>query len=98
MGFAYWAFRMMKSGAAPSAQQGATTEGAVAAMYNFMLVYSLWANKCFNGVHYPTYGSGSESTTVPEYILLLDIAGGNTTADSSFLNDFSGAGGLLNPP
>jgi prepilin-type N-terminal cleavage/methylation domain-containing protein len=97
-GFAYWAFRFMKAGPAPTAQQGATPEGTVSAMYDFMLVFSLWANKCFDSIHFPQYGSGPESTTVPEYILLLDIAGGGTKTDSSFLNDFSGEGGLLNPP
>lgn len=97
--FAYWAFRFMQAGWAPTAQQGKTPEGAVTAMYDFMLVFSLWANKCDgSGNHFPTYGQNAGSTSVPEYILLDEIAGGGLNNNNSFMSDFTGPTGLLNPP
>jgi hypothetical protein len=80
--FGYWAYRFMKAGQPPMAQKGATAYGVVASMYDFMLVFSLWANKCDAGGHFPQYGSGPQSTTVLEYILLDEIGGNGI---SSFL-------------
>jgi type II secretory pathway pseudopilin PulG len=97
--FAYWAFRFMAAGRAPTAQQGKTPEGAVTAMYDFMLVFSLWANKCDgSGNHFPTYNQPAQTTSVPEYMLLDQIAGGGAKNNNSFMSDFTGQTGLLNPP
>ena len=79
----------------PGATQGGrsgTQQGALMAMFNFMLVYGLWADP------FPHFNQhGANATLVPEYILLNDLVGsgqGNTA--SGFLNVFTGPGGLLN--
>lgn len=69
----------------------ANQQGAVVAMFNFMLVYQLWANKC---PHFPTYGQ--QKNDIPEYLLMRDVAGGDGQA--GYLNDFTGTGGLLKKP
>src|SRR5262249_22040379 len=61
-------------------------QGALAAMFNFMLVYGLWANQC---PHFPWH-SASSSTQVPEYELMNDVGG-----NSQILDTFTGANGLL---
>jgi len=86
--FATLAAQFMAAGTPGTAQQGAAPQGAVVAMFNYMLVYGLWANKC---PHFPTY-SASNIREVPEYVLMLDVAGNGL---SSYLNEFTGNNGLL---
>src|SRR4029079_6913324 len=86
--FAILATQFMAAGTPGSAQQGAAPQGAVVGMFNFMLVYSLWANKC---PHFPTY-SASNIREVPEYVLMDDVA---ANGQGHFFNDFMGPGGLL---
>jgi type II secretory pathway pseudopilin PulG len=99
-GFAYWAYRFMKAGPPglpQHPQQGANPESVVVAMYDFMLVFSLWANKCdANGLHFPQYEAPTK-TEVPEFVLLNDLAGGGPKNLGSFLSEFSGLNGLLKP-
>jgi prepilin-type N-terminal cleavage/methylation domain-containing protein len=72
---------------ADSSHKGGNQQGVVLAMYNFMLTYQLWANQC---PHFPTHGQNRNN--VPEYLLMLDVAGNGS---SSLLNSFSGTDGLL---
>jgi type II secretory pathway pseudopilin PulG len=66
--------------------QGGDQQGALVAMFNFMLVYGLWANQC---PHFPWH-SASSATQVPEYELLYDVGGNNQRLD-----EFTGGNGLL---
>lgn len=61
-------------------------EGAVVAMFNFMLAYQLWANQCPQ--HFPKYGRSARSDW-PEWLLMDDAAG---MGNDDFLNKFSGPG------
>jgi hypothetical protein len=72
----------------PGSHQGGDQQGALIAMFNFMLVYGLWANQC---PHFPWH-SASSGTQVPEYELMFDIGGNGS---SGRLNEFTGANGLL---
>ena len=86
--FADLAAQFIAAGTPGTAQQGAAPQGAVVGMFNFMLVYSLWANQC---PHFPTY-SAPNNLEVPEYQLMLDVG---ANGQSSFMNDFTGPNGLL---
>lgn len=67
-------------------------QGALIAMYNFMLVFSMWANQF---PHFPTHGANQQQ--VPEYQLMNDLIGPSSGGSSSDLLDlFTGANGLLN--
>ncbi len=70
-----------------TAHKGGNQQGVVLAMFDFMLTYQLWANQC---PHFPTHASSRNQ--VPEYLLMLDVAG---YGSSSLLNSFSGTDGLL---
>jgi type II secretory pathway pseudopilin PulG len=70
----------------PGSHQGGDQQGALVAMFNFMLVYGLWANQC---PHFPWH-SASSSVQVPEYQLLNSIG-----ANNARLDEFTGANGLL---
>jgi type II secretory pathway pseudopilin PulG len=72
-----------------TAHKGGNQQGAVICMFNFMLTYQLWANQCPQ--HFPTYGLNRNK--VPEYILMLNVAG--DLSSSSLLNSFTGSDGLL---
>jgi hypothetical protein len=66
--------------------QGGDQQGALVAMFNFMLVYGLWANEC---PHFPQHNAAS-ATQVPEYQLLDQIG-----ANNARLDEFTGSNGLL---
>ncbi len=67
-------------------------QGALVAMFNFMLDFALWANQF---PHFPSHGANA--TQVPEYELLEDIVGtGSGINAKGFLNNFTGPNGLLN--
>jgi hypothetical protein len=70
----------------PGAHQGGDQQGALVAMFNFMLVYGLWANQC---PHFPKHNAAS-AVQVPEYELLFDVGGNNKRLD-----EFTGGNGLL---
>ncbi len=60
------------------AQHGASQLGVLAAMYTFMLVYTLWADEC------PHFSRrGAPLSQVPEYILINDL-GQNSSSGSLF--------------
>lgn len=93
--FAALAARFLAAQWYPGATQGGRTgtqQGALTAMFNFMLVYSLWADP------FPHFNRhGANANQVPEYILLDDLVGsGQGATASGFLNVFTGPGGLLN--
>jgi type II secretory pathway pseudopilin PulG len=91
--FADLALRFMDIEWASSAHQGADQQGSVVAMFNFMLVYTLWANQC---PHFPWHGITGSGESVPEYQFLEQIEGGGTGVNASGrLNEFTGANGLL---
>jgi len=70
----------------PGAHQGGDQQGALTAMYSFMLTYTLWANQC---PHFPWHSAASKSQ-VPEYELLNDVG-----ANNARLDEFTGQNGLL---
>jgi len=84
--FAALAAQFLASQWYPGAHQGGDQQGALVAMFDFMLVYGLWANQC---PHFPWH-SASSGTQVPEYELLYDIGG-----NSQRLSEFTGTSGLL---
>jgi hypothetical protein len=90
--FADLAARFMDISWAPGAHQGADQQGAVVSIFNFLLVYTLWANQC---PHFPSHGVNEKS--VPEYDMLQKIEGGGS-GNNAFgrLNEFTGVNGLLN--
>jgi hypothetical protein len=69
------------------AHQGGDQQGALVAMFDFMLIYGMWANQC---PHFPDHGATKGN--VPEYQLLMDMAGNGTV---SRINEFTGTDGLL---
>lgn len=73
-----------------NAHKGGNQQGAVLAMFDFMLSFQLWANKC---PHFDMYGQNRNN--VPEYLLLLKFAGDKSS--STLLNSFTGTDGLLKP-
>src|SRR5262249_6237792 len=70
----------------PGSHQGGDQQGALVAMFNFMLVYGLWANQC---PHFPWH-SASSGIQVPEWELLNSVGGNNQRLD-----EFTGQNGLL---
>jgi len=69
------------------AHQGGDQQGALVAMFNFMLIYGMWANQC---PHFPDHGA--TKANVPEYQMLMDLGGNGTI---SRINEFTGTDGLL---
>ncbi len=68
-------------------------QGALTGMFNFMLVFSLWADQY---PHYPKHGANANQ--VPEYQLLDALVNNNTpngNGGSGYLDRFTGSGGLL---
>lgn len=84
--FAEMAAKFLASQWYPGAHQGGDQQGALVAMFNFMLVYGLWANQC---PHFPWHSAAS-AAQVPEYELLFDVGG-----NSKRLDEFTGTSGLL---
>jgi type II secretory pathway pseudopilin PulG len=70
------------------AHQGGDQQGALVAMFNFMLIYGMWANEC--PPHFPDHGANKAN--VPEYQMLMDLGGNGTV---SRINEFTGTDGLL---
>jgi type II secretory pathway pseudopilin PulG len=67
-------------------------QGALTAMFNFMLIFSMWADQF---PHFPRHGANANQ--VPEYQLLDALVGPSTGGSGSdLLNLFTGANGLLN--
>ena len=92
--FADLAETFMSNTWAPTAHQGADQQGAMLAMFNFMLVYTLWANQC--PTHFPAHGITGQGTSVPEYQFLQQV-GGSGSGQNAFgrLGEFTGQNGLL---
>jgi hypothetical protein len=78
----------------PGATQGGRTgtqQGALTAMFNFMLVFGLWADP------FPHFNRhNTNPNQVPEYVLLNDIVSPSSSGGGGRLDEFTGAGGLLN--
>lgn len=68
--------------------QGGDQQGAMIAMFDFMLIYGMWANQC--PYHFPWHGANNAN--VPEYLLLVDMGGNGTGCR---INEFTGQDGLL---
>ena len=76
-----------------NSQSRGDQQGALAAMFNFMLVFQLWADQF---PHFPMHGANNSSVT--EFILLNDLINSSTPGNGAagFLDQFTGANGLLN--
>jgi len=77
-----------------NSQSRGDQQGALAAMFNFMLVFQLWADQF---PHFPKHGANNSSVT--EFQLLNDLTNSSTPGSpggSGFLDLFTGANGLLN--
>ena len=70
----------------PRLPPGGDQQGALTAMYSFMLTYTFWANQC---PHFPWHSAGNVGQ-VPEYELLNDVG-----ANNARLDEFTGQNGLL---
>ncbi len=68
-------------------------QGALTAMFNFMLVYQLWGNQ------FPHFNKHeANATQVPEFTLLNDLVNGSApgnNGNSGLLDLFTGSLGLL---
>ncbi len=69
------------------AHQGGDQQGALVAMFDYMLIYGMWANQC---PHFADHGA--MKANVPEYQMLMGLAGNGTEAR---INEFTGTDGLL---
>jgi type II secretory pathway pseudopilin PulG len=84
--FANLAARFLATQWYPGSHQGGDQQGSLVAMFNYMLVFGLWANQC---PHFNQHNAAS-AAQVPEYELLFDVGG-----NSRRLDEFTGTSGLL---
>jgi hypothetical protein len=93
--FAALAAKFLSAEWYPGALQGGRTgtqQGALTAMFNFMLVFGLWADPF---PHFNKHGANDQQ--VPEFELLNDIVGTGVGINAGGrLNQFTGPNGLLN--
>ena len=72
----------------PGGHQGADTQGALSSFYDFMLAYTIWANKC---PHFQFIGNGTQDA---DYQILNTLGAGGTAGIINGATGSSG-GGLL---